>query len=169
MPTWHVWPTRSQYRNQVTNGVHIQNTLSIIIIDSLFKCYHVWKLISDISFVIWQNNTLCNFIEMIWRKKATLNVHHVDSIQFNSKALFIDGDPVSLQLIFPGVIQICEQYNKFSSIYTKQHMFIGQTQANTTYTFIQIHFHNNSYLTYTIYNQSINLKLHTLKVLGHLV
>jgi len=29
-----VWPTRSQYRNQVTNGVHIQNTLSI---DSLLS------------------------------------------------------------------------------------------------------------------------------------
>ena len=27
-------------------------------------------------------------------------------IQFNSKTLFKDGDPVSLQLIFPGAIQI---------------------------------------------------------------
>ena len=48
------------------------------------------------------------------------------SIQFNSKALFKDGDPVSLQLIFPGAIQTCEQYNNFSYIYTKQHRFIGQ-------------------------------------------
>ena len=34
-------------------------------------------------------------------------------IQFNSKTLFKDGDPVSLKLIFPGVIQTCEQYNSF--------------------------------------------------------
>jgi len=26
-------------------------------------------------------------------------------VQFNSKTLFKDGDPVSLQLIFPGAIQ----------------------------------------------------------------
>ena len=31
------------------------------------------------------------------------------SIQFNSKTLFKDGDPVSLQLIFPGAIQTCKQ------------------------------------------------------------
>ena len=59
------------------------------------------------------------------------------SIQFNSKTLFKDGDPVSLQLIFPGDIQTCKQYNMCSYIYTKQHRFIGQTQAHTTYTFIQ--------------------------------
>jgi len=29
---------------------------------------------------------------------------------FNSKTLFKDGDPVSLQLILPGAIQTCEQY-----------------------------------------------------------
>jgi len=38
------------------------------------------------------------------------------SIQFNSKTLFKDGDPVSPQLIFPGAIK---QYNIFSYIYTK--------------------------------------------------
>ena len=38
------------------------------------------------------------------------------SIQFNSKTLFKDGDPVSLQLIFPGAIQTSEQYNNFSYI-----------------------------------------------------
>ena len=54
-------------------------------------------------------------------------------LQFNSipKTLFKDGD------MGPGAIQTCEQYNNFSYINTKQHRFIGQTQANTTYTFIQ--------------------------------
>jgi len=70
-------------------------------------------------------------------------------IQFNSKTLFKDGDPVSLQLIFPGVIQTCEQYTNCSYIYTKQHRLIIQTQANTTYTFIQKHIHKHSYLTHT--------------------
>ena len=76
------------------------------------------------------------------------------SIQFNSKTLFKDGDPVSSQLIFPGAIQTCEQYNNVSYIYTKQHRFIGQTQANTTYTFTQKHIHKHSYLTYTMYIQT---------------
>ena len=80
--------------------------------------------------------------------------------RFNSKTLFKDGDPVSLQLIFTGAIQTCEQYNHYSYIYTKQHRFIGQTQANTTYTFIQKHIHNHSYLTYTIYNLSILNYIH---------
>ena len=44
-----------------------------------------------------------------------------NSIQFNSRTLLKDGDPVSSQLIFPGAIQTCEQYNIFSYIYTKQH------------------------------------------------
>ena len=61
------------------------------------------------------------------------------TVQFNSKTLFKDDDPVSSQLIFPGAIQTCEQYNNYSCIYTKQHRFIGQSQANTTYTFIQKH------------------------------
>jgi len=69
------------------------------------------------------------------------------------KTLFKDGDPVSLQLIFPWAIQTCEQYN-VSNIYTKQHRFIGQTQANTTYTFIQKHNHKHLYLTYTMYIQT---------------
>ena len=51
--------------------------------------------------------------------------------------LFKDDDPISLQLIFPGAIQTCEQYNNYAYIYTKQHSFIGQSQANTTYTFLQ--------------------------------
>ena len=40
-----------------------------------------------------------------------------DSIQFNSKTLYKDGDPVSSQLIFPRAIQTCEQYNNCSYIY----------------------------------------------------
>jgi len=75
-----------------------------------------------------------------------------EQVQFNSKTLFKDGDPVSSQLIFPGAIQTCEQYNNFSYIYTKQHRFIGQSQANTTYTFIQKHI--NKHLTYTMYKQT---------------
>jgi len=71
------------------------------------------------------------------------------SIQFNSKTLFKDGDPVSSQLIFPGAIQTCEQYNKFSYIYTKQHKFIGQTQENTAYSFIQKHIHKHLFNVYT--------------------
>ena len=57
------------------------------------------------------------------------------SSQFNSKHLFKDVDPVSLQLIFPGAIQICEQYI-LSYIYTNKGSSDKQ-QANTTYTFIQ--------------------------------
>ena len=72
------------------------------------------------------------------------------SIQFNSKTLFKDGNPVSSQLIFPGAIQTCEQYTNYSYIYTKKHWFIGQTQANTTYTFIQ----NISINAYTMYIQT---------------
>ena len=32
-----------------------------------------------------------------------------NSIQFNWKTLFKDGDPVSSQLIFPEAIQTCDQ------------------------------------------------------------
>ena len=42
----------------------------------------------------------------------------------------------------------------FSDKYTKQHRFIGQTQAHTTYTFLQKHIHKHSYLTYTMYIQT---------------
>jgi len=34
-------------------------------------------------------------------------------IQFNSNTLFKDGDPVSLQLIFPGAITTCKQIQHF--------------------------------------------------------
>jgi len=39
----------------------------------------------------------------------TSSSYHNEIIQFNSKTLFKDGDPVSLQLIFPGAIQTCKQ------------------------------------------------------------
>ena len=70
-------------------------------------------------------------------------------IQFNSKTLFKDNDPLSLQLIFPVAIQTCEQYNKFSYIYTKQPKFIGQTQENTAYSFIQKHITKHLFNVYT--------------------
>ena len=42
----------------------------------------------------------------------------IGSIQFNSKTLFQDVDPVSSQLIFPGTIQTGEQHNNlFIHIY----------------------------------------------------
>ena len=37
-----------------------------------------------------------------------------------------------------GPSETCEQYNNFSYIYTKQHRFIGQTQANN------LHFHTKT-------------------------
>ena len=81
--------------------------------------------------------------------------HIFNSIQFNSNTLFKDGDPVSLQLIFPGAwSKHVNKYNNYSNIYTKQHRFIGHIQANTTYTFIQKHIHKHSYLTYTMYIQT---------------
>jgi len=65
-------------------------------------------------------------------------------IQFNSKTLFKDGEPVSLQLIFPGAIQIQQL---FIHIYKTTQVH----QTNTAYTFIQKHIHKHSYLTYTMY------------------
>ena len=79
-------------------------------------------------------------------------------IQFNSKTLFKDGDPVSLQLIFP--VAWSKYVNNTTTLHTyiqTQHRFIGQTQANTTYTFIQKHIHKHSYLTYTMYIQTCTL------------
>ena len=42
----------------------------------------------------------------IYIPKPSPNIEN--SIQFNSKTLFKDGDPVSSQLIFPGAIQTWE-------------------------------------------------------------
>ena len=73
------------------------------------------------------------------------------SIQFNSKTLFKDGDPVSLKLIFPGATQTWKQIQQlFIYIYkTKQ---VHQTITGKH----NLHFHTkhkHSYLTYTIYIQ----------------
>ena len=78
------------------------------------------------------------------------------SIQFNSKTLFKDGDPVSLQLIFPVAIQTCKQIQQLFIHISKttQFKFIRQTRANTTYTFIQKDIHKHSNLTYTMYIQT---------------
>jgi len=40
--------------------------------------------------------------------------------------------------------------------YIKQHRFIGQTQANTTYSFIQKHIHKRLYM----YNVYTNMYIH---------
>jgi len=65
--------------------------------------------------------------------------NELNGIEFNLiQTLFKDGDPVSLQLIFPGAIHTCEQYNIFSYIYTKQHRFIGQTQLTLAHKNISI-------------------------------
>jgi len=53
----------------------------------------------------------------------TLSILGTQAIQFNSKPLYNDGDPVSSQLIFPGTIQTCDQ--------TIQHLFIHIYKHNT--------------------------------------
>ena len=74
-------------------------------------------------------------------KALTSSKHYKATFQFNSK---------SSQLIFPqGPSRHVNNYNNCSYIYTKRHRFIGQTQANTTYTFIQKHIHKHSYNVYT--------------------
>ena len=79
----------------------------------------------------------------------------VTSIQFNSKTLFKDGDPVSLQLIFPGAITTCKQIQQlFIHIYKT-------TQVHQTITGKHnLHFHTkhvnkHSHLTYTMYIQFV--------------
>ena len=69
-------------------------------------------------------------------------------IQFNSKTLFKDGDPVSLKFIFPGAIQTCKQIQQlFIHLYKT-------TQGHRTITgkrnlhFHTKHTHKHSYLTY---------------------
>ena len=52
----------------------------------------------------------------------SITVTAKNSIQFNSKTIFKDGDPVSLKLIFPGAIKTWKQIQQlFKHIYkTKQ-------------------------------------------------
>ena len=74
-------------------------------------------------------------------------------IQFNSKTLFKDGDPVSLQLVFPWAIQTCKQIQQlFIHLYktTQGHRTI--TGKHNLHFHIK-HIHNHSYLTYTMYIQ----------------
>jgi len=60
-------------------------------------------------------------------------------VQFKSNTLFKDGDPVSLQLIFPGAwSKHVNKYNNYSYIYTKQHRFIRQIQLTLSYKNISI-------------------------------
>ena len=62
----------------------------------------------------------------------------------NSETLFKDGDPVSLQLIFSGAIQTCEQYNAY---HTYIHTNTGssdkhrQTQLTLSYKNIPMNTH----------------------------
>ena len=53
------------------------------------------------------------------------------TLQFNSKKIFKDGDPVSSQLIFPGAIQTCEQIQQF---YIHIYKTTQVHQTNTTLT-----------------------------------
>ena len=67
---------------------------------------------------------------------------------FNSKTLFKDGDPVSLQLIFPGAIQTCDNttmchtYIQNNTGSSDKH---SQTQLTRSYKNISI----NTYTMYT--------------------
>ena len=63
-----------------------------------------WSLVLETKFV-------CTLMCTVHGLHVSHTCMHVSSIQFNSKTVFKDGDPVSLQLIFHGAIQTCEQYN----------------------------------------------------------
>jgi len=82
------------------------------------------------------------------RRSLALENVLFNSIQFNSKTLFKDGDPVSLKFIFPGAIQTCKQIQQlFIHLYKT-------TQGHRTITgkhnlhFHTKHTHKHSYLTY---------------------
>ena len=70
------------------------------------------------------------------------------SIQFNSKTLFKDGDPVSLQLIIPGAIRTCKQIQPFFIHIYKKSDTHRQTQLTLSY---KKYSHKHSYLTYSMY------------------
>ena len=66
--------------------------------------------------------------------------HIFNSIQFNSNTLFKDGDPVSLQLIFPEAIQTCKQIQQlFIHIYKTTQVHRTNTGKNN------FHFHRKTY------------------------
>jgi len=73
-------------------------------------------------------------ISLLW----PLTVYY--SIQFNSKTLFKDGDPVNLQLIFPGAIQTCKQIQQlFIHIYKTTQVHLTITGKHN------LHFHTKTY------------------------
>jgi len=75
-------------------------------------------------------------------------------IQLNSETLFKDGDPVSLKLIFPGVIQTCKQIQQvFIDIYKTTQVHQTITGKHNLH-FHTKHIHKDSYLTYTMYIQT---------------
>ena len=77
------------------------------------------------------------------------------SIQINSKKIFKDGDPVTLQLIFPGAIQTCKQMQQlFIHIYKT-------TQLHRTITGQHyLHFHTKTLFSVTLYYWCLCLKHH---------
>ena len=75
-------------------------------------------------------------------------------IQFNSKTLFKDGDPVSLKLFFPGAIQTWKQIQElFIHIYKTTQVHRTITGKHNLH-FHTKHIHKHSYLTYTMYIQT---------------
>ena len=68
------------------------------------------------------------------------NVYRLNSFQFNSKRLVKDGDPVILQLIFPGAIQTCKQIQQlFIHIYKTTQVHRTNTGKHN------LHFHTKTY------------------------
>jgi len=55
----------------------------------------------------------CKVSLSTYSSRISRNSIQIKSNQIKSKTLFKDGDPVSLQLIFPGYIPTCEQYKQF--------------------------------------------------------
>ena len=84
-----------------------------------------------------------------------------NSIQFNSKTLFKDGEPGSLKLNFPGAIQTWKQIQQlFIHIYKTKQVHQKITGKHN------LHFHTkhkHSYLMYTMY---IYNSWHTLSLMN---
>jgi len=70
-------------------------------------------------------------------------VHVITSVnvaQFNSKTVFKDGDPVSLQLFFPVAIPTCEQIQQVCI-----HIYKTTQVHRTTTGKHNLHFHTKTY------------------------
>ena len=63
-----------------------------------------------------------------------------NSIKLNSQTLFKDGDPVTVQPIFPGAIQTCKQIQQFS-IHIYKTTQVHQTNTGKH----NLHFHTKTY------------------------